>query len=983
MDPSPPQDLHARWVKEKERMLSKHREELDFHEGLFEKEMQELRESNERDLQRLKRLVPAEVYRDIVLHMAQKSLRIDAQEIEASYQKRTGIIEKEQKAALARHEIAYQEELKIALCMNGDLNTSTISAQNRPVSLPEDSNKRKAPVAKEHPPKRPRVDTYVDTLKTPADAPMDDIPLDGNAQRTGQTITFDEVYQNGEARHKDTIVEWPSGSQKWYILKCEEHQVRFTKNAVRGAAVHLAGMSHGFPKRHWDVAVKTFGYLVVDCTAELAEINNRAAEKAYENEYKQPLPVSNKQPKKTDKLQKNSHQKGAKSRSSFPAKKGVGRSPKNPRVQNRQKLDTSMSRRNTPNSQNIIKNPKTFHIYYGRWKSSSGLADKSEIYPVMILGWDSQDGSGLKKGTTLNDTSLLDKGSSPPSCYIYGSNKIVGWAPGYEDGGAKVDSRRFPVMFFDEFQTVAWLQARYLTKFPMYKRTPPPEPDHPFNAACRWIAEREGFNTWEEKLQARYPLISQPPSISPITSAGDESFKTTARPGGLKRPEGLSDATDHNSADDKDDSDSRSYSSEAMSAATVDTEMLEWREKGGEIPGDEDYKAAESGTSSTSDSEIDDWEKPSSHATKPGALVPPWAWYSLRSIERSEEFKKPTSTSRESGDNRLSTSVALGMKSARGPQESDPAQYTDRLDELTSKNRAARAPQTGVGCVTPLSLGVIGTGEAHIENRSIGGGKNAEPSTCEASKGVKPTSNGKAQINSSGDLAALGSKQTVASDSEHDDLVARHETAVDKEGLVKNMQTTTGESVQTTPRKEDENTAGDHSKVQLPEAGIVTSINSLAAPSITEEVPPSNRSVGNPFSDSTSAPGRADFELSHCSNGVTSWKRSSDEEDCIKLFHDKDRKIMATWGGPMDVIIDLTEVITFSREIIPGSQGNSTVTLNNKDGTSWKLVFGQSKESDLLVGKIQSRRFIRWLRNANPGITCLGEVGPLEKIRPV
>jgi len=71
----------------------------------------------------------------------------------------------------------------------------------------------------------------------------------------------------------------------------------------------------------------------------------------------------------------------------------------------------------------------------------------------MILGWDDQTKGGLQDN--LASTGLLKKEASPPKCYIYGSSAvgdsrrsaIVGWAPGYEDGGPKVNERKFPVMF--------------------------------------------------------------------------------------------------------------------------------------------------------------------------------------------------------------------------------------------------------------------------------------------------------------------------------------------------------------------------------------------------------------------------------------------------------------------------------------------------------------------------------------------------------
>ncbi|KAI0853643.1 hypothetical protein F5Y00DRAFT_225150 [Daldinia vernicosa] len=1014
MDPPASLDIHERWDEEKKCMIAKHAKELAFHEDLLEKEKQDLRESSERDLLKLKAAVPPALYREIILPMAEKSLKNDMRQIEASHQKRTMIIEKEQKAEYARHEIAYHEKLRVSLAINGDTN-ATVDTKGSFISQSQAPKKRKVSTSKEHTPKRPRVDTCINFHQTLAGAPLDE-----NAHLPTRTITFDEVYQNGTAKHKDTIVEWPSGSRMWYILKCEKHEARFTKNAVHGAARHLNGRGHGFLDRNRDMAVKTLGYLVVDCNEELVKLNNQVAEESYKNGYKPPLAKPEKQSKKKDKVkdkaQKRLRQEGKKSSSSLTANPGVDVTPKKSKVRARQNSDTPISRRNSSNSQKIITNPKTFHIYHGRWKSNGSSEDDHEIYPVMILGWDSQDGSGLKN-STLNTTGLLKKSASPPNCYIYESNKIVGWAPGYEDGGVKVDSRKFPVMFFDESQTVAWLPARYLTKFPLYKRTPPPELDHPFNAARRWIAEREGFSTWEEREKARlYPPTSRPPSISPITPIGDESAKIIIHPRGREEPEGPEryPTTSHDPSADKDDSDSLCSNSDTVSISTEDTEMLveEWQKKGGEIPGDEDYSASGSDVDDTSDAEKDDWDKSFSHATKPnGSSDRPWAFYGLRSIEDTDKLNKPIEKLRESGESQLPTSVATGMESAPelerracscpiNPQESQEShtsstkklqgshaiQRADQPVDLPLGDRAASAPQDIGRITSPVStLAEIinnlistpvpelkGTKEAHVTNEGTDGDGDISPLIYGASDDIKSRTGDEIRCNSYGNLEALTSKQAAIVDKERDDISAGDEMMVDRENLVENRQATTEETFQTAQHKEeDEDDPSKHKEYQLPKPEMITSSTN---PITGANIPTSSRSVSNPFSDATSPPGDADFELSQCSNGATSWERLNEEEECVKLFHDRDQKIMATWRSPVDVTIDLMEVVSFSREIIPESHGNSIIVLNNKDGSSWKLVFGQSKGSKLLAGKIQSRGFIRQLRSANPDVRCLEKV---------
>ncbi|KAI2777776.1 hypothetical protein F4815DRAFT_278993 [Daldinia loculata] len=143
MDPPASLDIHERWNEEKECMIAKHAKELAFHEDLLEKEKQDLRESSESDLLKLKAAVPPALYREIILPMAEKSLKNDIRQIEASHQKRTIIIEKEQKAERARHEIAYHEKLKVSLAINGDTN-ATAGVKGSLISQPQDSSLRNA-----------------------------------------------------------------------------------------------------------------------------------------------------------------------------------------------------------------------------------------------------------------------------------------------------------------------------------------------------------------------------------------------------------------------------------------------------------------------------------------------------------------------------------------------------------------------------------------------------------------------------------------------------------------------------------------------------------------------------------------------------------------------------------------------------------------------------------------------------------------------
>ncbi|KAK3933957.1 hypothetical protein QBC46DRAFT_274770, partial [Diplogelasinospora grovesii] len=59
-----------------------------------------------------------------------------------------------------------------------------------------------------------------------------------------RTISFDEVYQNGNAQYKHMIIEHPLRSGDFYILKCDEHSVHFNENPLAGVANHLYSSQH-------------------------------------------------------------------------------------------------------------------------------------------------------------------------------------------------------------------------------------------------------------------------------------------------------------------------------------------------------------------------------------------------------------------------------------------------------------------------------------------------------------------------------------------------------------------------------------------------------------------------------------------------------------------------------------------------------------------------------------------------------------------
>jgi len=130
-------------------------------------------------------------------------------------------------------------------------------------------------------PKPLHIDTSVNSLPTPTST----VSATDDCQ-CPRTVTFEAVYQQGQAEHKDTIVEFPPESGQWYILKCEEHEVRFNQRPLKGAAKHLNGRDHGHHNRSYDLAIKELGYRVIGCDKQKAELNNRLVESAFASGYR-------------------------------------------------------------------------------------------------------------------------------------------------------------------------------------------------------------------------------------------------------------------------------------------------------------------------------------------------------------------------------------------------------------------------------------------------------------------------------------------------------------------------------------------------------------------------------------------------------------------------------------------------------------------------------------------------------------------------
>lgn len=279
-------------------------------------------------------------------------------------------------------------------------------------------------------PTSPRSSSKKAKVDADASASAKDAQLKSSQKKPAakQSISFDEVYQDGNAEYKHMIIEYPPGEDDWYILKCDEHGVHFNLNPLAGAAKHLSGSQHnGLSKEH-AIAIANLGHLVFDCDIEMAKRNNAAVSKAFEKGYK---------PFNRNHLSKS-------------ARVSMGlEAPESPKVRKkpaRQTTNDSTETGKPPLSATAAKsffgitNPVAGELYRGYWSKNKTK------YAVMLLPWGDLSPAGMFG--SLSNTGLLVRA---PRCYVIdrAANEIRGWANGYEDGGHLETKREFPVMYFD------------------------------------------------------------------------------------------------------------------------------------------------------------------------------------------------------------------------------------------------------------------------------------------------------------------------------------------------------------------------------------------------------------------------------------------------------------------------------------------------------------------------------------------------------
>lgn len=194
--------------------------------------------------------------------------------------------------------------------------------------------------------------------------------------------------------------------------------------------MHISSIQHGKLSRETAVVIEHFGTEVLGCDRTLAEKNNTVAHTAF-------------------KMARPGGQ--ATSTSDDSSSTQPGRS----RMQSHRGTSSGGDRRSQ--RREMVVNPTPGNIYLGFW----GKAKKSWI--VFLLLTKNIGDIGI-----CNIMESLGLTRKVPVYYDYDrQTKEFRWAEGYEDGGALVARREFPVLYFDGPRKcrVGWLGARDLVSF--------------------------------------------------------------------------------------------------------------------------------------------------------------------------------------------------------------------------------------------------------------------------------------------------------------------------------------------------------------------------------------------------------------------------------------------------------------------------------------------------------------------------------------
>ncbi|KAI1309170.1 hypothetical protein F5Y03DRAFT_404345 [Xylaria venustula] len=661
---------------------------------------------------------------------------------------------------------------------------------------------------------------------------------------------------------------------------------------------------------------------------ELAALNNRAVDLAYEAGYR---PVSLVNPeskqrrirrKRTTEVAGHAAQEASVHSNPKTDTATIAQRKSTSHTSNRNENPTSFQetrKAHQDSGDKIITSPKTFHVYYCLWNHDR------RIYPVMVLGWDDLKPGGFEHN--LAKTGLLNA-KNLPHCYVYkdiGSAtnaSIIGWSQGFEDGGPMVKQRKFPVI--DEGRNTGWVAAKSLSKFPLYGPVPSTAYDHPFNAARGWIAkEKGGFPSWEEfeaaeKKNATGTRSSSvtTPLVSPITDAEND----------LENDSGTNSLT------------------QSLVSDVTEQELLAMQETAGEIEGDSDYSGS-SDMDSTLGDEWAAWEQPEADGR-------PWAFYALRNAECA---KVGPPSFADGATPESSETPLLGHETERASHTREDGFSTKKSSrfELSapgdSMKGAIKNPPEDKDTQTAHMTSTTGPDAMHITDQAtsflqLGAGSQVQ--TGQANPEVRLNNCLSLVLHSLSNL----SRTSISP------VLSRREEVIKRLKRVRSQETAepnAARSGQNSPKK------------------VKLDIRTSSSPVVTSTAQePTSRAVHSFLPRVLMGP--AAFELSLYHKGPISWQRETDESS-IELYYQEGGRKLATVDGLVNIVIDPTELRGYTKEEIPESRGNFKLTLlaKNPADAPVQVVFNRTRGSRRDIGKTQQRTFIYWLQTIVPTLSRL------------
>ncbi|VUC30823.1 unnamed protein product [Clonostachys rosea] len=254
-------------------------------------------------------------------------------------------------------------------------------------------------------------------------------------QSKERTIGYREVYDNTISGHKETIVQYPANKGPWYIIRCDEHGLRFGgSNPLMDAACHLGSLQHDKYSKAYKDVIEKMGVRVKYCSAKRAEQNNNASISEA---------VQKSSPRSMDRTTGRNDEEKWDGQALASQKETLMSDRTGSSRRNRDTEDPFCDDMGYATSDYHDNNESNEKSYVHRQPGDICLVYFGKLgMPVLVLPFDNMLEIGIN-----GDLSTLHLAHSMPDCCFY--DPVAGehrWERGYEDGGAFESLRSHPCL---------------------------------------------------------------------------------------------------------------------------------------------------------------------------------------------------------------------------------------------------------------------------------------------------------------------------------------------------------------------------------------------------------------------------------------------------------------------------------------------------------------------------------------------------------